>query len=136
MVTPGELGAVALLLWLLAGMAIGALLVWRAFPLRHVLRVVAAVATAATAASLVLLVSVIYANPYDSTGVVTAAVADVVSGPGSQYPEHFTLHSGAQVRVADSRHGWTRIALPGGELEGWVPSYALESVGRSSQLAP
>ena len=102
MVTPGELGAVALLLWLLAGMAIGALLVWRAFPLRHVLRVVAAVATAATAASLVLLVSVIYANPYDSTGVVTAAVADVVSGPGSQYPEHFTLHSGAQVRVADS----------------------------------
>ena len=129
--TESELSVVALLLWLLSGMAIGALLVWRAFPLRRVLRIVAAVATAATAASLVLLVSMIYANPYDSTGVVTAEAVDVVSGPGSQFPEHFALHSGAQVRVTDSRHGWIRIALPGGELRGWVPSYALQSVGRS-----
>ena len=134
--TRGETSVVALLLWLLAGMAIGALLVWRAFPLRRVLRMVAAVAAAATAASLVLLVSMIYANPYDSTGIVTAASVDVVSGPGSQYPEHFTLHSGAQVRVTDSRHGWTKVALPGGELEGWVPFHALESVGRSGRLTP
>ena len=134
--TTGELGVLALLLWVFAGMGMGALLVWRAFPLRRVLRMVATVATAATAASLVLLVSMIYANPYDNTGVVIAEAVDVVSGPGPQYPEEFTLHSGAQVRVAGSRHGWTRIALPGGELEGWVPSYALESVGRSAKLAP
>ena len=130
-VTESELSVLALLLWLLSGMAIGALLVWRAFPLRRVLRMVAAVVTAATASSLVLLVSMIYANPYDSTGVVTAEAVEVVSGPGAQYPEHFRLHSGAQVRVTDSRHGWTKVALPGGELEGWVPSHALESVGRS-----
>ena len=134
--TRGEVSVVALLLWVFAGMAIGALLVWRAFPLRRVLRMVAAVATAATASSLVLLVSMIYANPYDSTGVVTAAAVEVVSGPGAQYPEHFTLHSGAQVRVTGSRHGWIRIALPGGELQGWVPSHALESVGRSGPSAP
>ena len=129
--TRGEVSVVALLLWVFAGMAIGALLVWRAFPLRRVLRMAAVVAAAATASSLVLLVSMIYANPYDRTGVVTAATVEVVSGPGGQYPEHFTLHSGAQVRVTGSRHGWIRIALPGGELEGWVPSHALESVGRS-----
>ena len=117
-------------------MGIGALLVWRTFPLRRALRMATAAATAATAVSLVLLVSMIYANPYDSTGVVTAEAVDVVSGPGPQYTEEFTLHSGAQVRVADSRHGWTRVALPGGELAGWVPSYAIESVGRSGPSDP
>ena len=129
--TTGELGVLALLLWVFAGMGMGALLIWRTFPLRRALRMGTAAATAATAASLVLLVSMTYANPYDSTGVVTAEAVDVVSGPGLQYPEEFTLHSGAQVRVTGSRHGWIRIALPGGELEGWVPSHALESVGRS-----
>ncbi len=130
-VTERELRVGALLLWLLSGMSIGGLLVWPAFPLRSVLRTVAASVTAATVSSIVLLVSMIYANPYDSTGIVTAPAVEVVSGPGAQYPEHFTLHSGAQVRVTDSRHGWIRIALPGGELQGWVPSHALESVGRS-----
>ena len=134
--TTGELGALALLLWVFAGMGIGTLLVWRAFPLRETLRMATTAATAATAVSLVLLVSMIYANPYDSTGVVTAEAVDVVSGPGPQYTEEFTLHSGAQVRVADSRHGWTRIALPGGELAGWAPSHAIESVGRSGPSDP
>ena len=129
--TRGEVSVAALLLWVFAGMAIATLLVWRAFPFRRPLRMVATVATVATAVSLVLLVSMIYANPYDSTGIVTAAAVEVVSGPGGQYPEHFTLHSGAQVRVTDSRHGWTKVALPGGKLEGWVPSHALRSVGRS-----
>ena len=91
---------------------------------------VTAVVTAATASSLVLLVSMIYANPYDSTGIVTAAAVEVVSGPGPQYSEEFTLHNGAQVRLTDSRRGWWRVALPGGELQGWVPAHALETVGR------
>ena len=129
--TRSEVSVATLLLWVFAGMAIATLLVWRAFPFRRLLRMVATVATVATAVSLVILVSMIYANPYDSTGIVTAAAVEVVSGPGGQYPEHFTLHSGAQVRVTASRHGWTKVALPGGELEGWVPSHALESVGRS-----
>ena len=71
-----------------------------------------------------------YANPYDNTGVVTAAAVEIVSGPGPQYPEEFALYSGAQVRVTDSRHGWLRIELPGGELRGWVPSHTIDVVGR------
>ena len=70
-----------------------------------------------------------YANPYDNTGVVTAAAAEIVSGPGPQYPEEFTLYSGAQVRVTDSRHGWLRIELPGGELRGWAHSHTIDVVG-------
>ena len=128
--TSNELGTAALLLWVATGIAIGALLVWRVFPLRRVLRAATAFATVATVMLLLLVVSMTYTNPYDDTGVVTAAAVEIVSGPGPQYPEEFTLYSGAQVRVTDSRHGWLRIELPGGELRGWVPSHSIDVVGR------
>ena len=127
--TPDELGTTAILLWAASGLAIGALMMWRVFPLRRVLRAVTAFAAVATAMSLLLVVSMTYANPYDNTSVVTAAAVEIVSGPGPQYPEEFTLYSGAQVRVTDSRHGWLRIELPGGELRGWVPSHTIDVVG-------
>ena len=128
-VTPGELGAAALLLWMLTGAAVCALVIGRTFPLRRVVRAVTAVATTATVVSFLLLVTTIYADPYANTGVVTAVAVEVVSGPGPQYAGEFSIHSGAQVRVTDSRRGWLRIALPGGELQGWVPSHAVEIVG-------
>ena len=126
--TPDELGTGALLLWVATGIAIGALLVWRVFPLRRVLRAVTAFATVTTAMLLLIVVSMTYANPHDNTGVVTATSVESVSGPGPQYPEEFTLYSGAQVRLTDSRHGWLRIELPGGELRGWVPSHTVDVV--------
>ena len=129
-VTRGELGVLALLLWAISGVAIGALLVWRTIPLRRVLRAVSAVLTVATLASFLMLLSMMYANPYDTTGVVTTASVEVLSGPGSQYSGQFTLYSGAQVRLADSRHGWFEVSLPGGELRGWAPTHAVEVVGR------
>ena len=128
--TPSEFGVAALLLWAATGLAIGALLVWRTFHLRRLIRAIAAGLTVATLASFLLLVSMALANPYDNTGVVTVAIVDVVSGPGPQYAEEFALYNGAQVRLTGSRHGWWRIALPGGELQGWVPAHVLERVGR------
>ena len=127
--TPDELGVGAILLWVASGVSIGALLVWRVFPLRRALRAATTFATVAAAMSLLLVVSMTYANPYDNTGVVTAAAVEILIGPGSQYPEEFTLYSGAQVRVSDYRRGWLRIELPGGELRGWAPSYTIEVVG-------
>ena len=127
-VTPGELGVAALLTWVLNGIAISALVMWRRFPLRRLVLAVTAVGTVVAAISFLLLVTMTYANPYDSTGVVTVLVIEVVGGPGPQFSEEFALHSGAQVRVAESRHGWLRIELPGGELQGWVPSHAVEVV--------
>ena len=32
----------------------------------------------------------------------------------------------------DSRLGWVEVSLPGGELQGWVPAYTIEAVGRDS----
>ena len=54
----------------------------------------------------------------------------VVNGPGPQYEREFTLRSGAEVQLADSRQGWLRVSLPGGDLHGWAPSHAIESVRR------
>ena len=127
--TPGELAVAALLLWTASGLSIGALLVWRVFPLRRVARFVTVLMAGATLASLLILVSMVYSNSYDNTGILTAEAVEIVSGPGPQYPEEFNLYSGAQVRVTDSRHGWLRIELPGGELRGWVPSHTIAAVG-------
>ena len=71
-----------------------------------------------------------FSNPYKNTGVVTEDTVEVLSGPGQQYEEVFALHSGAQVRLVDSRHGWLQVALPGGELKGWAPEYVIEAVRR------
>ncbi len=128
--TPGELGATALLFWTVGSLAISALLVWRTAPLRVALRIVAGVSSVTALLTLALLLNMLYANPYDNTGVVTVETVDALSGPGFQYPEAFTLRSGAQVRLVDSQPGWLRVALPGGELRGWTPAHAIEAVGR------
>ena len=128
--TTTELGMAALLLWAVAGIAVSVLIVRPAIRGRAVLRGGAVIALVAMLFPLVLVLSMLYSNPYENTGVVTARTVEVLSGPGTQYGEEFALHSGAQVRLVDSRHGWLQVALPGGELRGWLPSYALEAVGR------
>ena len=129
-VTVGEMGVLSLLLWVASAIAIGALIVWRAVPRRTAVRNGAIVASAATLLSLLLLVSMLYANPNDDSAVVVESTVNVVSGPGEQYETEFTLHSGAQVRLVDSRQGWVRITLPGDDLQGWAPSNAVEAVRR------
>ena len=129
-VTPGDLGAAALLIWTAAALAISALLAWRAVPLRGSLRIVAGVSSVTALLCFALLLRMIYANLYDSTGVVTVESVDALSGPGFQYGEVFILHSGAQVRLIDIRQGWLQVALPGGELMGWTPAHTIEAVGR------
>ena len=129
--TTVEFGAAAFLLWAAGALAVSALILWPALPRRAILRSGAVVAFAAMLVPLALLLSMLYSNPYANTGVVTAGTVEVLSGPGPQYPEEFALHSGAQVRLGDSRHGWLRVALPGGELQGWAPAYAIEAVGQN-----
>ena len=131
--TATEFAVAALLLWAAAGIATVALIIWPLLRRRAILRGVAAAAFVVMLAPLVLLLGMLYSNPYENTGVVTAKTVKVLSGPGPQYGEEFALHSGAQVRLVDSRHGWLQVALPGGELEGWLPSHAVEAVGRDGE---
>ena len=129
----GELGIVALGMWIVCGVAIGGLLIWRAFPMRNVARVFAYLVVAATLASSLTFLSTLYANPYDSTSVVIVDAVEVLDGPGWQFSEEFIVHSGAQLHMNDSRNGWVEVSLPGGELQGWAPSYTVEAVGRSGK---
>ena len=128
--TTTEYGLAALLLWAVVGLSIGALIIRPAMRGRSVLRGGAVIAFVIMLLPLALLLSMLYSNPYENTGVVTAGTVEVLGGPGTQYGEEFALHSGAQVRLVDSRHGWLQVALPGGELRGWLPAHAIEAVRR------
>ena len=123
--TTGEFGLAALMLWAVGAVTVGALILRPNIQRRNILRNGAVVCFAVMLICLVLLLSMLYSNPYKNTGVVTEGIVEVLSGPGQQYEEVFTLHSGAQVRLVDSHHGWLQVALPGGELRGWAPAHAL-----------
>lgn len=73
--------------------------------------------------------SALYTHHQLSEGVIVAAEVDATSGPGShQYATEFTLHSGAEVNLVETRGNWVRLVVPGSEQEGWVPAHAVEAV--------
>ena len=127
--TAREFALAALFLWAVVGLSVSVLILRPAIRRGAILSGGGVNAFVVMLVPLVLLLSMLYSNPYENTGVVTARTVEVLSGPGPQYGEEFALHSGAQVRLVDSRHGWLQVALPGGELEGWLPSHAVEAVG-------
>jgi hypothetical protein len=83
------------------------------------------------AVGIIALGSTLFVTDGGSEGVVVAAEVEVTSGPGAQYVTEFTLHSGAEVDLVESRGSWARLAVPGGELGGWVPASAVEAVDSS-----
>jgi hypothetical protein len=96
---------------------------------RKGLRYALIAAAVVLAVGVLALGSYLYMDRDGSTGVVVTAEVDVTSGPGAQYVTEFTLHSGAEVDLVEVRGSWSRLAVPGGELEGWVPTNAVEAVG-------
>jgi hypothetical protein len=98
---------------------------------RRGLRYVVAMATIVLAFGVLCLGSSLYVHSSHSEAIVIAAEVDVTSGPGTQYVAEFTLHSGAELDLLEVRENWVRVALPGEELEGWVPATAVEALGGS-----
>ncbi len=70
----------------------------------------------------------LYVANYESEGVVVVAEVDVTTGPGAQYTTVFTTCGGTEVHVIEMRGNWVRVALPSGDVEGWVPASAAEAV--------
>jgi tetratricopeptide (TPR) repeat protein len=70
----------------------------------------------------------LYVESNRPVAIVVVAETAVASGPGEQYPTQFTLHSGASVAILDERPNWTRITLPGDQLQGWVAAGAVTAV--------
>lgn len=122
-----EAGILALALWLLIGF-FALLAVFK--PLwRRWTGVIIAVLALFLAIGLVSMASRSFRAQRYPPAVVVAEQVNVTSGPGStdQYLLEFTLHSGTEVLVLESRSDWRRISLPG-DLQGWVTAEAIEPV--------
>lgn len=122
-----EAAFVALFLWLiLCGLALLAILLPRR---RGWVLAVMAVVGLFLAAGLFSIANRSYGEQRYPPAVVVAPQVDVTSGPGGadQYLVEFELHSGAEVRLVESRPGWQRITLSD-NLQGWVAEEAVEAV--------
>jgi tetratricopeptide (TPR) repeat protein len=65
---------------------------------------------------------------FEDRAVVVAESVEVFSGPGPKYIVQFTLHGGAEADLVETRGNWSRISIPAADLQGWVPSGAIEQV--------
>jgi len=60
--------------------------------------------------------------------VLVADSVDVTNGPGAEYSRALTLHSGAELKLIETRGQWALVALPGDQFQGWVPLEAIENL--------
>jgi hypothetical protein len=122
-----EAAILALVLWLIVcGLAI----LWVLLPrLRRWAGLGIAVFGLFLTIGLISMANRAYLERFTPPAVIVAQQVDVTSGPGDadQYLVEFDLHSGAEVRLVESRPGWRRVSLPG-DLQGWVPTDAIELV--------
>ena len=127
--TVNELALIAIVLWFLTvGLVILFLVTdrkrWRPWGNYFIVG-----AGALLAVSSISLVTRMTSEGFDENmAVIVAESVDIVSGPGAQFPADFTLHSGTEGRLVESRGNWTKFVFSDGELDGWVPANAIESV--------
>ena len=121
-VTLNELALVALGLWFLLTILVLAYSQSRTERIQELIQYGAFLVTFLFAINLFALGSRLYIAQNQPAGVIVADKVDVSSGPGqAQYITEFTLHSGTEIRMLEERDEWIRIALPGDQLQGWVP---------------
>jgi len=70
----------------------------------------------------------VYTESTHPSAVVTAESVNVLSDPSEGGVAQFTLHSGAQVTLLDTRGQWAQLSLPGEHFQGWVPVEAVEVI--------
>jgi len=70
----------------------------------------------------------VYMEASSPQAIVVVESMDLYSGPGEDYLTEFTLHSGTQVNLLETRGQWVRISLPGEQAQGWATIGAVESI--------
>ena len=131
LVPPGVAPPIALGCWLaLGGIAAAWALGWRPRPSRSAaLRRTAIVLAALTVISAsIALGEYIGDRHWRSVGIITAESAEVFSGPGERYASRFNLDAGAEAIIVQTRGGWSRITIPGSDLDGWIRQSEAETV--------
>jgi len=127
-VTVDEMAWMALLVGLLTTVVFGAFLFAPPGRLKTALKRGVIGLAVALALSVFPLAGRLYWEANRPAAVIIAPEVNVTSGPGQQYITEFTLHSGTEVSVVESRARWMRVALPGQQLQGWIPADAVETV--------
>jgi len=74
----------------------------------------------------------IYAEHTRPGGVVIADAVALSREPGHEYRTEVNLHSGTEVKLAETSGEWIRLAWPGGAVQGWIPLEAVETIARQS----
>jgi len=59
--------------------------------------------------------------------VIAAPSVTVMSGPGTDYLEIYTLYAAAELRILETRDLWVRFTLPDGR-QGWLPRDVLITI--------
>jgi uncharacterized protein YgiM (DUF1202 family) len=70
----------------------------------------------------------LYMETSSPQAIVVVESMDLYSGPGEDYLTEFTLHSGTQVNLLETRGQWVRISLPGEQSQGWATIGAVERI--------
>ena len=128
MVTLNELSLITLgSFWLMLGLII----LYRhshSDKIRSRLQLALIVVTLSFAINAFTLGSRLYVEATSPQAIVVAENMDLYSGPGEDYLTEFTLHSGTQVNLLETRGQWARISLPGEQSQGWAPIGAVETI--------
>ncbi|MBN2565073.1 MAG: tetratricopeptide repeat protein [Candidatus Eisenbacteria bacterium] len=70
----------------------------------------------------------IYGEATEHGAIVVASDVAARTGPGEDFVLEFRLHEGTKVRMMETRGDWARVSVGGTDLEGWVPSAAVEAI--------
>jgi len=127
--TLNELAIITLGLWMLfAFLVIGFSSSKRGSGLREGIGYALVLSSLLLTIGLVGLASYLHIENARPQAVVVAQEVAITSGPGPQYVTEFTLHSGAEVGLVETRENWVRLAVADNQLQGWVPANAVERV--------
>lgn len=120
-----ELGWLALLFWtaLFGGLSLRRWFKWENDILRYGFLAIFGMFLL----SAILLGSRLLIDWRQPVAVVTREQVTVMSGPGVNYLPYFDLHSGAELRILETRDNWLRFVLPDGR-QGWLAADAVTRV--------
>lgn len=126
--TMNELAWGTLVIWILLAALIIAISWWYHPVAQRILRYSATIVAILFLASAAMFASRTITAQRQPAAIIVAEVVDVTSGPGEQYITEFTLHSGTEVIIKETRGKWVRLSLPGDQLQGWVPTGTVEPI--------
>jgi len=79
-------------------------------------------------ASLLLLGNRLYVEQIRPKAIVVVDEVEVLNNPSEETVAEFTLYSGTELYLTETRGSWAQIILTSDELQGWVPMRSVERV--------